>query len=106
MDFDLKKYLIENGITRNSSKNILLEDHESDKKKLERLRAQVNAIKHQFGVVDGKLPKTGVEGRDDKIKQDYLKMIGNLPKEIKALKDKVEPKKTQPQNPEKEEENV
>lgn len=94
MDFDLKKYLVENKITRNSNR-IVKEDFESDKKKLEKLKAQVAAIKTQFGVQDGQLPKTGVEGRDEKVKQDYIRMIGNLPKEIKALKAKVEPQPVQ-----------
>ena len=35
--------------------------------------------------------------------QDYLRMLGNLPKEIKALKDKVEPKPVQKPQPKKKE---
>ena len=60
------------------------------KKQLQKLRDQINAIKHQFGIVDGKFPTTGMESRDQKIKQDYAKVVGKIPQEIKALKAQID----------------
>lgn len=81
MSFDIQKYLVENGLTRNSSnrkKEDLLQD----------LRDQLRAIQDQFGFVDGKPPKTGVGTKDDRVLKNYERVVGNLPQRIKDLEDK------------------
>ncbi len=89
MSFDLKKYLIENGLTINSSKNLREYKKET---KLQKLKNQLKAIQRQYGMVDGELPSTGVGFKDLQRKKNYIKIVGNLPQRIKDLEDKERPK--------------
>lgn len=81
MSFDIQKYLIEKGLTRNSSKR-------KQEDLLQDLRDQLRAIQDQFGFVDGKPPKTGVGTRDDQVLKNYERVVGKLPQRIKDLQDK------------------
>lgn len=85
MSFDIKKYLIENGLTINSKKRQLREYEKEDE--LQKLRDQLRAIQDQFGFIDGKAPTTGVATRDDQVMKNYQKVAGNLPQRIKDLED-------------------
>jgi hypothetical protein len=106
-NFDLKKYLENNrlmredefdseefekeptkGAVKGSEK--VFRGLDKKKKELKTLRDQVRAIQKQFGVVDGKLPVTGVRTKDDQVKKNYIKMIGNLPQKIKTLKAQID----------------
>jgi hypothetical protein len=86
MSFDIQKYLIEKGLTRNSRSRKLQEYEPEDE--LQRLRDQLRAIQDQFGFVDGELPKTGVGTKDDQVLKNYNKVAGLLPQRIKDLEDK------------------
>jgi hypothetical protein len=86
MSFDIQKYLIEKGLTRNSRARKLQEYEPEDE--LQRLRDQLRAIQDQFGFVDGELPKTGVGTKDDQVLKNYNKVAGLLPQRIKDLEDK------------------
>lgn len=86
MSFDIKNYLIENGLTANSKRRKLREYEKEDE--LQNLRDQLRAIQDQFGFVDGKAPTTGVATRDDQVMKNYQKVVGDLPQRIKDLEDK------------------
>jgi len=86
MSFDIQRYLIEKGLTRNS-RNRKLQEYEKEDT-LQGLRDQLRAIQDQFGFVDGKLPKTGVGTKDDQIVKNYEKVVGDLPQRIKDLEAK------------------
>ena len=96
MSFDIKNYLIENGLTLNSRKRKLREYEEKDE--LQKLRDQLRAIQDQFGFVDGKAPTTGVATRDDQVMKNYEKVAGNLPQRIKDLEDE-QAKQSDERNP-------
>ena len=85
-NFDLKKYLNSNRLVREEDERVL----DKKKQELKKLRDQVRAIQKEFGVVDGKLPITGVKTKDDQVKNNYIKVIGKLPQKIKALKAQIE----------------